>query len=121
VRFTLRAYDTVAGRGWTTETGKDAYQGTLVSAYAANGPADLSYTADGWAVALVGPRYPGGGTADVYVDGNFVRTISFDSPTAEPGQIVFSYSWASPSRHSITLRPRSGPVALDAGLVLGPA
>ncbi|MGZ4363369.1 MAG: hypothetical protein ACXVFF_14145, partial [Gaiellaceae bacterium] len=79
------------------------------------------YTADGWAVALVGPRYPGGGTADVYVDGNFVKTISFRSRAPQPGRLVFSYSWASPNRHYITLRPRSGQVALDAGLVLGPA
>jgi hypothetical protein len=122
VRFTPKVYDTfVSLRGWRTETGKSAYAGTIMYANASDSPADVNYTADGWAVALVAPTYPAGGTANVYVDQHFVKTISFYSPTTKLGQLVFSWSWKDPVRHYITLRPRSGQITLDAGLVIAPA
>ena len=122
VSFTPKVYDTFVNLpGWRTETGKSAYGGTIMYATASDSPADVNYTADGWAVALVAPTYPAGGTADVYVDQRWVRTISLYSPTAKPGQLVFSWSWNTPVRHHITLRPRTGQVTLDAGLVLAPA
>jgi hypothetical protein len=108
------------GSGWATASTNNAYGGTV--AYGTAGTAgDITYTPTGFAMAIVAPTFPKGGTADVYVDGAYARRISFYSPTTQPGRLVFSWSWLLHGQHRVVLRPVSGEVDLDAELVLSPA
>jgi alpha-tubulin suppressor-like RCC1 family protein len=63
--------------------------------------ATLTFTGSGvsW-LATVGPNR---GRVSVYVDGVFARTIDLRAGSVDTRRIVFSKSWATPGRHTITL------------------
>lgn len=118
-QFRLNVFDSSWNRGgWVTRSGYRAYRGTLLEARSGSTAESLSYTVDGFAMAIAAPTFPRGGTADVYVDGTFARRISLQSRTNEVGRLVFSWRWPSSGRHYVRLDPVSGLINLDAGLVL---
>jgi hypothetical protein len=116
--FTLKALDTTLnGSGWTTASPRHAYGGTIAYTTLASA-GDITYTPDGFAMAIVAPTLPKGGSADVFVDGTYARTISFYSPSVQTGRLIFSWTWFSGGQHHVVLRPRAGEIDLDAELVL---
>jgi hypothetical protein len=56
------------------------------------------------AVAVIGPRSPGRGKADVYVDGRYVTTIDAHAPRVVHRQVLFSRVWRETGEHSVTLK-----------------
>lgn len=109
--------DNLSTNGWSNVSGKNAYGGTLSYTRTAS----VTYSVTGFAMAVVAPVYPGGGTADVSIDGTAVRPISFDSQITQPGRLVLSWYWPSGGRHTVTLSPTSGLLEIDAHLVLAQA
>ena len=109
--------DNLSTNGWSNVSGKNAYGGTL--SYTTTG--SVTYTVTGFAMAVVAPVYPGGGAADVSIDGAPVRPISFNSLITQPGRLVLSWYWPNGGRHTVMLTPTSGLLEIDAHLVLAQA
>jgi hypothetical protein len=106
------------GGGWATASGYNAYRGTLAYTKSGSSASNITYTVNGFAMAIAAPTSPGGGLADVYVDGQFARRISLHSANVEAGHLVFSWRWAVHGRHTVVLDPTSGKIDLDSLLVL---
>jgi hypothetical protein len=95
----------VSYRGsWARVADGTALADTLRRSRAAGATASMTFT--GRAVAIVAPRGPGRGKADVLVDGVRVATIDTRAYTFRPREIVFSKAWSTAGRHTVTLRVR---------------
>lgn len=101
---------------WRTVTASGASAGT--SRWTSGAGRRVSTDFTGAAVAWVGRRQPGGGSADVWIDGSRVGTV--DTGGAGTYRVIlFRSSWASPGRHRLELRTvGDGPVDVDAVVVL---
>jgi hypothetical protein len=64
----------------------------------------------GKAIAWVAPTSPEGGTASVFVDGRYIRTVDLASPEPLERQVVLFHSLRRLGWHSIAIRPRLAPV-----------
>ena len=118
-QFSLSVFDSsINSAGWTTRSGYRAYRGTLAATSSGSTAGDIRYEVNGFAMGIVAPKFPGGGAADVYVDGTRVSRISLNSPTSQAGHIVFSWTWPTNGRHEVRLDPIAGQIELDAGLNL---
>jgi hypothetical protein len=115
--FRLQTLDTrLSTDGWQTASVERAYNGTI--AYNPSSSASrLTYTVDGFAMAIVGPRSPNGGIANVYVDGRSAGTVSWKG-AQQAGVLLFSWMWLADGRHKVDLEPVLGRIHLDALLVL---
>lgn len=101
-------------RGWATGrcacwSGGSAHQST------AAGQA-VTYTGSFNAIGILTDQAPGRGTADVYVDGTYVRTIDSAAPTAVNRVLGFQTHFADYGRHTVQIRVTSGRVDVDAFL-----
>jgi hypothetical protein len=115
--FRLQTMDTnLSTDGWQTASVERAYNGTI--AYNPSSSASrLTYTVNGFAMAIVGPRSPNGGIANVYVDGRSAGTVSWKG-AEQAGVLLFSWMWLADGRHKVDLEPVLGRIHLDALLVL---
>ncbi|OGO52365.1 MAG: hypothetical protein A2Z32_13890 [Chloroflexi bacterium RBG_16_69_14] len=68
----------------------------------------LTMTFTGHGVAVVGPRNPRRGSAKVYIDGVYVKTIFMWSRTGSSRQVAFTRSFPAGGTHRITLRVVGG-------------
>ncbi|MGH2475972.1 MAG: hypothetical protein ACRDIL_11985, partial [Candidatus Limnocylindrales bacterium] len=97
--------------------GSSRYIGGKVRYATARG-AKASLTFSGRSVALVGPRGPTRGSAKVYVDGKYVKTVNFYARSFRARQVVFAYNWAKSGTHRIGIvvlgTARHPMVAIDA-------
>ncbi len=84
---------------WATATATSASGGR--TRYATRAGASATFRFSGRAVALVAPKGPAMGSAKVYVDGVYLRTISLRASTARSRQVVVTDSWATSGSHSI--------------------
>jgi hypothetical protein len=82
-----------AGAFRTTETG------------AVNSAATIRMTFTGHSVALVGPKNPRRGTAQVFIDGAYVKTISMKSSATLSRQVVFGQFFPAGGTHTISVVP----------------
>jgi hypothetical protein len=74
----------------------------------------------GKGIAFVAPTSPEGGSAAVFVDGRYVRTVDLTSTEPQERQVVFTQRFWSLQWHRIAVRPLAGPVQVpvDAFVVL---
>ena len=74
----------------------------------------------GKAVAWVSPTSPEGGTAAVFVDGRYVKTVDLAAPEPRERQVVLYHRLRRVGWHRIVIRPSVGPVEvpIDAFVVL---
>jgi hypothetical protein len=74
----------------------------------------------GKAIAWVSPTSPEGGTAAIYLDGQFVRTVDLTSAEPHERQVVFTHRFPRIRRHRIAVRPLVGSaeVPIDAFVAL---
>jgi hypothetical protein len=121
-RFTLDIGDLgFTQNGWKTNSVSwNNYDNTLTFGTPPN-LGDIRFPVQGFAMAIVAPTWRTGGSAQIWVDGAYVRNISLYSPDTKDGRIVFSTSWASSGTHEVLLRPVQGELELDAWLALRPA
>jgi len=103
---------------WTVDSRSDALGGSLKQTKVAGASAKLTFT--GRAIAIVAPR-SSGAAADIYVDGNKIKTVQVPSATYQARRIVFSMSWKSKGTHTIKIVKKyvnSRAFPIDALLVL---
>jgi hypothetical protein len=86
---------------WTTATSTYASGGSLKYATAAGASATFSFT--GSSVSWVSYLGPSRGSADVYLDGVFKKTVSLYSTTYQSKRIVYAYIWGANATHSIKI------------------
>jgi hypothetical protein len=77
---------------------------------ARSGPVSSQLRFYGKGVAWVSPTSPEGGTAAVYLDGHFVRTVDLTSTEPRERQVVFTQRFSRLGWHRIAVRPLEGPV-----------
>ena len=99
---------------WASASSGTGYRYSTVK----GGSATYGFT--GREVAWVAPRLPGGGTADVYVDGARVTSVNLRSATTVWARPVFRAVFASAGPHTVKLVVTSSGrrVTLDAFMVL---
>ncbi|HEX5823385.1 MAG TPA: S8 family serine peptidase [Candidatus Limnocylindrales bacterium] len=87
--------------------------------YATATGARARMTFSGRAIAIVAPVGPTRGTAAVYVDGVYKRTVSFRATSGRSRMVMYSTTFAAVGSHSIELRlTTSKRVDLDAFVIL---
>jgi hypothetical protein len=124
-RFLLREVgeraSTLQG-GWAM-AGHAAYSDG-VAAYSRNRGDELSFAFRG-SVAWIGPRGPGRGVADVFVDGALVASVDTGAARFSPRQVLFAFSAGDSRQHLLVTRVRGTPgrpmVAVDGFVLLDPA
>ena len=84
---------------WTYSAYSKAWGGR--TRYATNAGAYTIFRFTGRGVALVAPVGPTRGSARIYVDDAYVRTLSFYSRTAASRRILFSRSWSTSGSHKL--------------------
>ncbi|MES2210446.1 MAG: glycoside hydrolase family 25 protein [Chloroflexota bacterium] len=84
---------------WRTATSRYASGGSLK--YATRYGASATYTFTGSGVAWLAYRGPNRGSARVYVDGVYRKTVNLYSSSYVSRQVVFAYNWASSGAHKI--------------------
>jgi hypothetical protein len=94
-----------------------------VAAYSRNRGDELSFAFRG-SVAWVGPRGPGRGVADVFVDGALVASVDTGAAHFSPRQVLFAYTARDSGSHRVVIRVRGSPgrpmVAVDGFVLLEP-
>ena len=88
--------------GWAPAYALAAYERTETGSSSAG--ASLTMTFTGHGIAVVAPRSPHRGSAKVYIDGVYIRTIFLWSRTTTGRQAVFTRWFAGGGSHRITLR-----------------
>jgi hypothetical protein len=84
---------------WTSASSTDALGGSLKYTTAAGASATFSFSGSSVAwVAIVGPTR---GSANVYIDGVFQKTISLYAPTYQGRRIVYAQAWGANAAHTI--------------------
>jgi len=84
---------------WSAVSSNTASNGKLHSSMRAGASVTFSTTAR--AIAVVGRLGPTEGSAKVYVDGVFVRTVDFHRSTSQSKVVVFNTSWSANGSHSV--------------------
>ena len=84
------------------------------------GPVGARVRFRGKAIAWISSTSLDGGSADVYLDGRYVSTVSLASDVAAERQVVFTHRFTYRGRHRIAVIPTDAatPVAVDAFVVL---
>lgn len=72
-----------------------------------------TYTAAFNGVAVLTTKRPGGGSADVYVDGKYARTINAAAGTATNRVVGFQTHFVGYGTHTIEVRVTKGSVEID--------
>ena len=86
---------------WKPSSSTSASNGATKYATSAGASASFSFTGKG--VAVVAPRSTTRGSAKVYVDGVYVKTISLYSTSAQSRRVVFTQAWATSGAHKVKL------------------
>jgi stage II sporulation protein D len=97
---TSSAVKVVSG-SWSTQSNSSAYGGSLI--YTTTSGSSASFTFTGQSVAWVAYRGPDRGSASVYLDGVFYRTISEYASTYSARQILYAAHWGANGTHTIKI------------------
>ena len=87
------------GGTWSLVSSSAASNGKLHSSTRAGASVEFSTTAR--AMAVVGRLGPTEGSAKVYVDGAYVKTIDFRRSTSQSKVVVFNSSWSTNGPHKV--------------------
>ena len=101
--------------GWKQETGTQFIEGTGMWA---NPKAQFTVHFKGTKAYLMGTVDPGHGTADIYVDGKFVKTIDTKSSERKLGQILFETETLKNGNHTLRLVTKTKAIGVDALAVI---
>lgn len=101
--------------GWTQETGQQYINGTNMWA---NPGKSLELTFDGTKVYLMGTLDPNHGTADIYIDGEFVETIDTHRTSRAVGQKIFISDDLEDGEHTLRLEVKNKAIGLEAAYVI---
>ncbi len=109
--FVARVFDdrsAAIGRsaGWARASVGSAYRSTETGSSRAGASLTMAFTGHG--VGVVAPRGTKRGSAKVYIDGVYIRTIFLWSSTTASRQFVFTRSFPGGGSHRITLRVVGG-------------
>ena len=108
----------VYSSSWTTVSDTTALGGSLHRAGVAG--SGTRYTFTGRSVAWIASMGPGMGSADIYLDGAYVRRVSLAATSPRAARVVFERSWASAATHTVQIRPvGNGPVTVDGFVRMG--
>jgi len=91
---------TYRGR-WRFIADADASRGGL--AYSTASGASASVTFNGYAVSWVAYRGPTRGSAEIYLDGAYIKTISLNASTSQPRKLVFAKRWSRNGTHTLKI------------------
>jgi GH25 family lysozyme M1 (1,4-beta-N-acetylmuramidase) len=86
---------------WRTRTTSLSLGGS--HRYASAAGASASYTFTGSSVGWVATRGPNRGSARIYVDGAYVRTVSLYARSYLPRRVVFAGTWATTGSHTLKI------------------
>jgi len=86
---------------WATSYKSSASGGS--TKYTKSKGASVSFTFTGASIAWVSPRSKIRGSADVYIDGAYVATVSLYSSSFQNRRVVFAYNWGSNGTHTIKI------------------
>jgi hypothetical protein len=103
--------------GWTQRFRTNASNGDLEHATKKGARATFRFTGRG--VAVVAPTGPSKGVIRLRIDGRPVGTVDLAAIANGPKRVVFASKDLASGPHTLTVIVRSGPVDLDAFLVLG--
>jgi hypothetical protein len=93
------------GRGWHRRAAGGAYSGAIMQGTNISGSeATASYTFTGSSIQWRAMTYPQGGTARVYIDGQYMRTVNLNSSGTFYDINVFNWS-GSNGNHTIKIVP----------------
>jgi hypothetical protein len=101
---------------WYIDKGPAAVDGQTY--YSSQEGATETLVFNGNYVAWVAPRWRGGGSAQVFVDGRLLQVVNLYNGSTSARDIVSAWIWPYSSRHSIEIRVLSGRVDVDAFVVL---
>ena len=105
---------------WVGASSTSAYKSTVIGTTHARARLSLRFTGKG--VAVVGSTGPNRGTANVYIDGVFIRTISMYSKSTLSRRVVFERYFPAGGTHTIVFEATGGGthplVRVDAFVVL---
>ena len=87
--------------GWATAKATGYAGGSLKYANSAGKRATYGFTGRG--IAWVSTRGPTRGSARVYIDGNYVKTINLNHPSVSARYVAYARSWSSVGRHTISI------------------
>lgn len=100
---------------WTDETGANFIGGTNKWANAGSG---FTLEFEGTKVYLMGTVDPNHGTADVYIDGEYVETIGTYASSRALGQTIFESEDLADGTHTLTLEIQTDAIGAEAAYVI---
>ena len=86
---------------WSSVSDATALGGQIHEASAAGASVKLTFR--GRAMVWIAERGPDHGSARVYIDGRYIRTVNLVNPTNDPRRIVFRQAWAGVGDHRIKI------------------
>ena len=86
---------------WKPSSSSSASSGATKYATSAGASATFSFTGKG--VSVIAPQSTTRGSAKVYVDGVYLKTISLYSSSAQSRRVVFAQAWATSGAHKVKL------------------
>jgi beta-N-acetylhexosaminidase len=102
VRRTQQSAHSVSYQGaWSTIAHAGASGGTLAYSTAADASATFAFTGRG--VGWVTSRGPGYGSAAIYVDGAYVKTVSLYAAAYQARQVMFTRNWGANAARTLTI------------------
>ena len=103
--FTVRGSQQGAatyGTGWSSGALSGSWGGTV--RYTTTVAGSTTFTFTGQAIAWIGTKGPGYGSADVYIDGVPYQTVGDDGPNIKTSYVVVADNWTGTSgTHTITI------------------
>lgn len=100
------------GGSWTTVSATK-YLGDTADR-SSSSSASATYTVYGRNVAWVGSIGPGLGSARVYFDGVYVKTLNLSAATPAEARVLYTRRWTALATHRLTIKPTgSGAIYVD--------
>lgn len=113
--LSYNAFDALLGAGQLMDNWQRAealnFAGT--DGFVGEGSVSAKWNFIGSSISLYAPKSPELGEMDILVDGYFYTTISLTAEECMPSTPVYDISGLSQGRHCLSIRPRTGKIALD--------
>lgn len=99
----LRQQSSVVRYGGAWTVGYSAGYSGGSTQYASGAGAWASYTFTGSSIGWVAAIGPGRGSAKIYIDGGYQRTVSLYSSTTALRRVAYAFTWAAQGTHTIRI------------------
>ena len=87
---------------WSRRVIASAWRTTVTGSSQAGARVSMTFTGHG--IAVVGPKNPYRGRAQIYIDGVYIRTISMRTVASTSRQVAFTYDFPGGGSHTISVR-----------------